>query len=477
MSEEQKRVPIHERQGSDGAMQGSRIPRLLYHVTTPEKAKRYREAGKINGPVRGFSTLAAALLWGLRTRRTVIYRVSGRPMYPMPDHHLPEGTAWWIDADVTDFACVRHFTAAEAPAEFRKRASSPGLLDTNAKDDTPLKVPEGWDKASSPWKDASTLSKSEFSKIMENIHRSCGIRSVYTSEMIITLGVNHQDADGPYFVQVVKHRDGKPAEKNSVEAVESALDILQGVTRQLRTKLHMQPMSIASTPKTEDNLFTKLFSKATAEDGDTVEPIAGDFGIGMCFGHGPRQPVEPTDQATEPAESTPAQEHLAPDIDIASKHDPRTKLSHIVEELGKQQRARQHTKVYLASPYSHAELDVRQRRADHMIKLVGELIKKHPNVFYSPIAAWHYVARATQLPTDWAFWENMDRTFIEWADELWVVMMEGWQDSKGVLAEIEIAKTLGKRIRMVEPGGDVCEEATLLYQPRPIVISLNPMEP
>ena len=72
----------------------------LYHVTTPKKAKRYRESGFISHPVRGFTTLMAAMAWAIKTGRTVIYKVDGDPAYKLPDHHNTFGEAWWIDNDV-----------------------------------------------------------------------------------------------------------------------------------------------------------------------------------------------------------------------------------------------------------------------------------------------------------------------------------------------------------------------------------------
>ena len=59
----------------------------LYHVTTPKKAKRYRESGYIKSPVRGFTTIMGAMAWAIKTGRTVIYQVKGERAYKLPDHH------------------------------------------------------------------------------------------------------------------------------------------------------------------------------------------------------------------------------------------------------------------------------------------------------------------------------------------------------------------------------------------------------
>lgn len=82
----------------------------LFHATTPKKAKLYRQTGHINKPVRGFTTLEAAMAWAIKVRRSVIYRVEGAPnvMYKLPDHHNVFGEAWWFDSDipVENIKCV-----------------------------------------------------------------------------------------------------------------------------------------------------------------------------------------------------------------------------------------------------------------------------------------------------------------------------------------------------------------------------------
>lgn len=72
------------------------------------------------------------------------------------------------------------------------------------------------------------------------------------------------------------------------------------------------------------------------------------------------------------------------------------------------------------------------------------------HVVFSPITHSHPIAMQCELPGDWEWWERIDRVFIEWADELWVFQLDGWQESEGVQAEIRIAKELGKVVRFVQ---------------------------
>lgn len=92
---------------SEDKVNGSTV---IYHVTTPKKAKKYRGSGQINKPVRGFTTQMAAMAWAIKTSRSVIYKVeyNSKYCYKLPDHHNSFGEAWWIDADVpiANIKCV-----------------------------------------------------------------------------------------------------------------------------------------------------------------------------------------------------------------------------------------------------------------------------------------------------------------------------------------------------------------------------------
>lgn len=80
--------------------------KILYHVTTPKKARLYRRTGAILAPVRGFDTLQAAMAWAIKVGRTVIYKIECPLAYKLPDHHNQWGEAWWNDGDVIQFKCI-----------------------------------------------------------------------------------------------------------------------------------------------------------------------------------------------------------------------------------------------------------------------------------------------------------------------------------------------------------------------------------
>ena len=105
--------------------------------------------------------------------------------------------------------------------------------------------------------------------------------------------------------------------------------------------------------------------------------------------------------------------------------------------------------IYLASPYSHPDPNVREQRFEAVCRVASELLRAGQHVF-SPIAHSHPIANYG-LPTDWSFWESFCREQIMRCDELVVLMLDGWKLSVGVRAEIQIAEELVKQIHYYDP--------------------------
>jgi len=86
-------------------------------------------------------------------------------------------------------------------------------------------------------------------------------------------------------------------------------------------------------------------------------------------------------------------------------------------------------RIYLAVPYSHKDPAVREERFNRVNSEAANLFTKGHMVF-SPISHTHPIALAGDLPGNWEFWEAYDRTMIEWCDQVWVLAIEGWNESK-----------------------------------------------
>lgn len=108
--------------------------------------------------------------------------------------------------------------------------------------------------------------------------------------------------------------------------------------------------------------------------------------------------------------------------------------------------------IYLASPYSHASAVVKDMRYREACRAAGRLMHDGHAVF-SPIAHSHPIEQffdgAKVEGHD--FWLRQDFAILRHASKLVVLMLEGWEQSFGVRAEIELATRLNIPIEYLEP--------------------------
>lgn len=107
--------------------------------------------------------------------------------------------------------------------------------------------------------------------------------------------------------------------------------------------------------------------------------------------------------------------------------------------------------IYIASPYHHPDPAVMHQRFHAVCTEVAAIMRKGL-VPYSPIAHNHYLACNFDLPRDWSFWEHYDLHILSVCDGLWVLMLPGWKESRGVAAEIAFAERRGIPVCYIEVG-------------------------
>jgi hypothetical protein len=117
--------------------------------------------------------------------------------------------------------------------------------------------------------------------------------------------------------------------------------------------------------------------------------------------------------------------------------------------------------IYLASPYTHDERWGEAGRYHEVAKATSVMLQRGWTVF-SPIVHSHPLATQYGCPQTWAFWGRHDRKYLEMCDELWVLALDGWKESRGVTEELKIAADMDKRIRVIDPW--LLEQLTDLTQ-------------
>jgi hypothetical protein len=93
---------------------------------------------------------------------------------------------------------------------------------------------------------------------------------------------------------------------------------------------------------------------------------------------------------------------------------------------------------YLAGPYSSSFIHIRDRRYQQ-ISSVAAALARRGEIVYSPITSCHHLANDYDLPGDAEFWLRHDLAFLEKCSKMYVLQLEGWEQSVGVQREIAFA--------------------------------------
>lgn len=107
--------------------------------------------------------------------------------------------------------------------------------------------------------------------------------------------------------------------------------------------------------------------------------------------------------------------------------------------------------IYLACPYSHNDLAVRESRFDAANRVAAALMRRGEFVF-SPLSHSHPMVDYG-LPGGWEFWQRFDRVMLGCCDEVRVLRLPGWEESVGVRAEIAYAKAQGMPVVFLDADG------------------------
>lgn len=115
--------------------------------------------------------------------------------------------------------------------------------------------------------------------------------------------------------------------------------------------------------------------------------------------------------------------------------------------------------VYIASPYTDENPGIMHLRAARITQITAKLQRRHgqTHTFISPIVHGHALVTTEEgasIPKSFDYWEAHDFNLLRRCDELWIVMMHKWHESRGVDAELAYAKKLGKPVTWIDKDGE-----------------------
>ena len=105
--------------------------------------------------------------------------------------------------------------------------------------------------------------------------------------------------------------------------------------------------------------------------------------------------------------------------------------------------------IYIASPYSHDDPKIVEDNFWRVSNYCAAAVS-NGEVVMSPITYGHTLLEFKDMPSSWEFWTEFCLSILVKCDKLRVLKMDGWEDSKGVEAEISFAKDHGIPVEYVE---------------------------
>ena len=113
--------------------------------------------------------------------------------------------------------------------------------------------------------------------------------------------------------------------------------------------------------------------------------------------------------------------------------------------------------VYLGCPYSldnTANEKERDKRHAQVTRCANILFRTGLNV-YSPVTMHHQIQKHKPVKMTTREWLHLDFEYLSHSPLLFVLKLEGWEKSLGLLSEIEFAKERKIPIVYIEPNKEI----------------------
>lgn len=107
--------------------------------------------------------------------------------------------------------------------------------------------------------------------------------------------------------------------------------------------------------------------------------------------------------------------------------------------------------IFISSPYTHESKDVINKRVEQVTRFCGKMMLKGYTVI-SPITYGHAILEYTDMGGDWETWNKFCESLISKCDEMWVLKLDGWEESVGIQGEIVLCEIYNIPIKYVEYG-------------------------
>jgi hypothetical protein len=107
--------------------------------------------------------------------------------------------------------------------------------------------------------------------------------------------------------------------------------------------------------------------------------------------------------------------------------------------------------IYLAAPYTDDNENIVEERVAAVCRVDAVLMERGTFTF-SPLLK-HFVRKHGNLPGDWNYWQDYCRVTLPKCSQVYVLALDGWEESVGVREEMKLAEMLKIQVFLCGPDG------------------------
>lgn len=108
-----------------------------------------------------------------------------------------------------------------------------------------------------------------------------------------------------------------------------------------------------------------------------------------------------------------------------------------------------HRFVYLAAPLAHPSPTIQNDRIE-LASLAAAMLMERGLVVFSPLSHCYRIKQHFTREPDHDFWMRQDLRILHACDELFVLPLDGWRESKGVAMEIDYFTSHKRPISIIQ---------------------------
>jgi hypothetical protein len=106
--------------------------------------------------------------------------------------------------------------------------------------------------------------------------------------------------------------------------------------------------------------------------------------------------------------------------------------------------------IYIGSPFSHSSAEVMKERHDRVFAYSANLMLQGVVCFSPIVYGWPFFSRG-HAPANFEWWIDFNDHMLLSSFEVQVLQLPGWQDSRGLAHEIDLASRHGIPVRYIQP--------------------------